>query len=334
MVSSDAAGFARPVLVVSRCLGFEACRFDGAMLGDAFIRSLDPFVEFRPVCPEADIGLGTPRDPIRLVEGKGSAVRLIQPASLRDLTQEMTEYSARWLGDLSAVDGFLLKSRSPSCAIRDAKVYAKPEPSPGRSTRPGLFAEAVLERFPHAAVEDEGRLTNLEIRHHFLTKLFTMAEFRTRVRPAPRPIRALVEFQSRHKYLLMSYHQTVQRELGRIVANHSGHRPADVVDAYAEALGRAFARAPRFTSNINVLQHAFGYVSPELESRERRYFEGLLERYRARSLPLSALLSALLAWVVRFDVEYLLEQSFFLPYPEPLLDLADSGKSTGIRHRI
>ena len=183
MVSSDPAAFARPVLVVSRCLGFEACRFDGAMLGDGLVTALQPFVEFRPVCPEADIGLGTPRDPIRLVESKQGGPKLIQPATMRDLTADMKDYSQRRLTELDDADGFLLKSRSPSCAVRDAKVYAKPEPSPGRSTQAGLFAEAVMEHFPHAAVEDEGRLTNLEIRHHFLTKLFTMAEFRTVVRP-------------------------------------------------------------------------------------------------------------------------------------------------------
>jgi uncharacterized protein YbbK (DUF523 family) len=82
--------FAKPQVVVSKCLGFAACRYDGAMISDDFVRRLAAHVTFRPVCPEMEIGLGCPRDPIRVVLA-GKELRLMQPATGRDVTEAMRQ---------------------------------------------------------------------------------------------------------------------------------------------------------------------------------------------------------------------------------------------------
>jgi uncharacterized protein YbgA (DUF1722 family)/uncharacterized protein YbbK (DUF523 family) len=319
------AAVTKPVVVVSQCLGFAAVRYNGAMLQDDFVRALTDHVRFVQVCPEVGIGLGVPRDPIRLV-ASGADQRLVQPASGRDLTGEMQKYSKDFLGSLGPVDGFILKSRSPSCGIKDVKVHATADGPATVGKSSGLFAAAVFERFPAAAIEDDGRLTNANLRHHFLVRVFASARLREVMEGGG--LANLVRFHTQHKLQLMAYSQSGLKALGRIVANAESLPAPEVLSRYSERFGQVVAMPARPSSNRNVLLHAFGYVSDRLGARERQHFLKLLEDYRAMRLPLSALLSLVQSWIVRFDELYLADQTFFEPYPRPLLNLTDSGSGT------
>jgi uncharacterized protein YbgA (DUF1722 family)/uncharacterized protein YbbK (DUF523 family) len=317
----------RPRVVVSRCLGFAACRYNGEVLEEPFVDRLSPFVEYVTVCPEVEIGLGTPRDPIRLVT-RGKIRSLVQPATGLDVTAEMRRFSAGFLEQVEAIDGFILKSRSPSCGLRDARHY----PSAGRSAAlgrtAGLFGEAVLGRFPHLAVEDEARLLNLEIREHFLTRLFATARWRElRRRPS---MAKLVAFHAAHKLLFMACGEKSMRRLGPIVANPDRLKPAEVFERYEEAFRQVFAGPPGRGPMTNVMMHAFGYFSERLTSRERAHFLKTLERYRRGLAPVNAPLVLLRSWIERFGQEYLERQVFFDPFPEDLARLSDSGRGREI----
>ena len=112
----------KPRVVISRCIEFEACRYNGAKIKSEFVLRLMPYVEFFPVCMEADMGLGVPRDPVRIVRVEGED-RLLQPGTGRDVTETALRFSREHLANLRDVDGFLLKNRSPSCGIKDVRVY-------------------------------------------------------------------------------------------------------------------------------------------------------------------------------------------------------------------
>jgi uncharacterized protein YbgA (DUF1722 family)/uncharacterized protein YbbK (DUF523 family) len=314
----------KPIVVLSKCLELEACRYNGQKIRAPFVLQLMPFVETKPVCPEVEIGLGIPRDPIRLVTLEG-AQRLVQPTTERDVTQEMSEFSERYLGSLKDVDGFILKSRSPSCGIKDTKIYSGEGGTQPSERGPGMFGGAVLERFPRAAVEDEGRLTNFRIRHHFLTKLFALAALRG-VREAA-SMAALVEFHSEYKFVLMANHQAELKALGRIVANPDKRPFSEVIADYEEHLAHSLARPARPKSDLNVLMHALGYVSEGLRSGEKRHFLGLLDEYRDGRATLAAPLAVLQSWIVRFEEPYLARQRYLEPYPPELMDLRDSGRN-------
>ncbi len=314
--------FARPVVVTSKCLDLAACRYNGEVIPFDFIRRLAPHAKIAPVCPEEEIGLGTPREPIRLIASDGVHLRLVQPATGRRLTQEMRGFSRKYLGALPAADGFILKSRSPSCGLRDAKRFAETGRNLGKG--PGLFAEEVLQKFPGLALEDEARLTNLTLREHFLTKLFTLAAFR-KLREAP-TMAKLVRFQAENKLLLMAYHQSAMRLMGKVIANPEKAPPEKVAAAAGAHLYRALARPPRRPAQVNVLTHALGYFSQHLKAREKALFLGTLEQYREGKVPLSTPLGILRAWLARHENEYLSGQTYFEPFPEDLVDPADSGK--------
>jgi uncharacterized protein YbbK (DUF523 family) len=163
----------RPIVVISRCIDFDSCRYNGQVIRASLREKLEPLIDLRPICPELEIGLGVPRDPVDL-DRAGEEVRMVQPSTGRDLTAAMSSFSNRFLDSLQEVDGFILKSRSPSCGVRDARITT---PS-GEEAGPGLFAARVLERFPRAPVEDEARLLDDAVRSAFLEAVFALARER------------------------------------------------------------------------------------------------------------------------------------------------------------
>lgn len=315
--------FPKPIIVISKCLGFAHCRYNGEIIEAPFVHKLKEYVEFQPVCPEVEIGLGIPRKPIRIVVVDGKN-RLYQPATGEDMTEKMESFVRTFLDSLAEVDGFLLKNRSPSCGPGDVKIYPGFENVSRTFQGSGFFGGAILERFYGFPVEDEGRIRNFTIREHFLTRIFAFA--RLREVKASKTMRALVEFHTTHKLLLMGYNQTQMRILGKIVANHERAAFETVTARYEEHLKLALAKTPKCTSIINVLMHAFGGFSAVLSKDEKTFFLESLEEYRDERIPLSALLHVLRAWAIRYQNDYLLNQTFLKPYPEKLVEITDSGK--------
>lgn len=146
----------KPRVVVSRCLGFEACRWNGEIVDSAAIDRLRGRVEFVTVCPEQDIGLGVPRKPINLVTVNG-LVRVIQSETGRDLTGELSGFSEAFLDKLDEVDAFILKSGSPSCGYGTTKIHDMSEVSLGS----GVFASCVEKRYSKAIILDEEELEEI-----------------------------------------------------------------------------------------------------------------------------------------------------------------------------
>lgn len=320
--------FEKPRIVVSKCLGFEPCRWNGAMISFDFAKKMGPHVEFIKICPEAESGLGVPRDPVRVtgdsVENRG----MFQPATGLDVTAGMKKFCKSFFSGIKDIDGAILKGKSPSCGSYGVKIYSDREATKSNKMGSGFFAEKLTDKFPDAIIEDEGRLTNYSIREHFLVKVFTMSSFKSTKKIGT--IGALVRFQAENKYLFMSYSQNIMRKMGKIVANHDKKPAKQVFSEYEEELKRCLADPARYTSHINTLQHIYGYFKDKVTIEERRYFQNLLEEYRRGGLPLSVPVSILRSWVIRFDEEYLYFQSIFQPYPDDLVEITDSGKGRKI----
>ncbi len=314
----------RPTVAVSRCLGFAACRYNAQTIEDDFVRKLGPHVDFHPVCPEVEIGLGVPRFPVRLV-GREDSIRMVQPATGNDVTGDMDGFSEKFFSGLGEVDGFILKNRSPSCGPGDVKLYHHADRPDTAGKTSGLFAARVMERFPGAALEDEGRLKNFKLREHFLTRLYALRRLREVIETGKSG--DLVAYQASHKFLLMAYSQKHLRVLGRIVANHEKLPFPEQTCRYRETLEEALSRVPRRTSLINVLQHMGGYFSKQSSKREKQFFADTLDLYRDGRIPFSSAAAVVKTWALREENEYLLGQVILAPYPPELIELSDSGRS-------
>lgn len=315
--------FPRPRIVISKCLTFDNCRYNGEVIPDTFVDKIKPYVEFIPICPEVEIGLGTPREPIRIVD-VGGKNELYQPATGKFFTDKMYSFTERYLKSLKNIDGFILKNRSPSCGPGDVKIFKGFEKSAMATRGNGLFADEAIRQFPNAAIEDEGRLKNHQLREHFLIKLYTFTRFRL-IRSSIK-MGELVDFHSRHKLLLLAYNQSQYRICGRIVANLDHIDTGHVFDEYEKGLIRIFKKIPRYTSIINTLQHALGWISDGLSKKEKSFFLNSIEEYRDERIPLSVILQLIYAAAIRFNNTYLLNQVFLNPYPRELMDITDSGK--------
>lgn len=307
------ASFYRPRIVISACLEFEACRYNGQMIKDPFVQKLKDYVDFLPVCPEMALGLGVPRDPIHIQEDKGVPI-LCQKKTGIDLTKAMEAFARNFLASLEEVDGFLLKGRSPSCGYRDVKLYRKGIPG-GKGH--GFFTRAVLETFPHTPLESEGRLKNGRIRDHFLTAIFTLASFRHQKMG---PIRSLVQFQGENKLLFLGYNEELMRIMGRLVASHDGGSPHAIWEKYELHLKKLLKNPPGYRVMINVLMHAMGYFSTKITREEKAFLLNTFEQYRRGAVPLSVPLHLLKGLSTRFQEEYLLSQTFFSPYPQAFME--------------
>ena len=145
--------FVRPEVVVSRCLGFESCRYNAQTVPSKFVSTRGNFVNYTTVCPEVEIGLGVPRSPIRLID-MGGAIRLIQPSTGLDVTEKMNTYTSSFLSSLKNVDGFILKALSPSCGIKDVKVYPGVGKVMATGKDSGIFGGEVVTRFGHLPVDE------------------------------------------------------------------------------------------------------------------------------------------------------------------------------------
>ena len=313
----------KPIVVLSNCLEYKACRYNGELIPNSFVKQLEPFVIYKPVCPEVEIGMGVPRDPIKIVL-KNDKESLMQPSSGKDFSKPMSNFAKNYNASIEEVDGFILKSRSPSCGIKDVKLSDSMEKGPKIGNTTGFFAREVLNRFDGLAIEDEGRLTNYRIREHFLTKLYMLAEFRKLKKK--KTIQALINYHTINKYILMSYNQTKMRELGKVIGSYDKSNIDQIYESYERTLKTALKNPTRKSSNINMFMHVFGYFSKNLNSKEKSFFLESLQKYRNDKLPVSSIITLLRSWVIKYEQEYLMEQTFFSPYPEELMNITDSGK--------
>ncbi|MFW6025235.1 MAG: YbgA family protein [Candidatus Woesearchaeota archaeon] len=315
--------FVKAKLVISRCLGFDNCRYNGQILKNDFIESLKNYTKIITVCPERDIGLEVPRNSLRLVV-EDENLKIIDKKANKDYSSEMKNYSKKFLKTLNNVDGFILKNRSPSCAINDGKIYNAKNGSPFK-TDSGFFTNELKKEFPYMIMEDEGRLTNLKIREDFLSKIFLKADFNNI--KSSLDIKELIDFHSRNKYLLLTFDENNMRKLGKIVANHNKDNVKKIFNNYEIHLNKALANESSYTKNINVLMHTLGYFKDKLSSEEKSFFLDQLEKYRENKVHLKVPLNIIKSWIIKYNEKYLKRQRFFNPYPEELMDLKDSAKN-------
>lgn len=313
-------------LGVSACLLGEKVRFDGGHKRDAFLSdTLGPFVEWVPVCPEVEIGLGIPRDTLRLV-GEEAAPRLVVQKTGEDLTARLRRYAEERTEALAGLGlhGYVLKRASPSCGLSRVRVHR----DGGRAAAGGrgLFAATLVSRLPMLPVEEEGRLTEAAIRENFIERVFAAARWQAFLARSPRP-RDLVAFHAAHKLALLAHSPAHYARLGRLVAG-AGERPHDGQAAArrrprAAAYGQLFmeALAVRATRarHVNVLQHLAGFFKRQLAAGERAELAEVIEEYRRGLLPLIVPVTLVRHHVRRLEVAYLADQVYLSPHPKELM---------------
>lgn len=306
----------KPKIVVSECLYGTKCRYDGQGYNDKVIQSLKDYVDIQTVCPELAIGLSIPREPIRIEMNKeNEEYRLIDYNSKNDYTNQMTEFSEEFINGLDDIDGFILKSRSPTCGLKDAKVYYRGNKCSIRSNENGFFSQKIIDKYDYLPIENEGRLKNYNIRDNFFTRIFFINNLKNN--------KNIIEFHKNNLLLLKSYDEESTNEVSDIL---NENRMEDQVHQYKEKVLNIVSNQRKKENKLSIIIKVFEKYKNMLNEEEINMFNGLIESYENQRITFSTLEVVIKMYATRFKDKDILNQTFFYPYPENLINVTDSGK--------
>lgn len=309
-------------LGVSGCMLGASIRYDGGHARDPFVTNgLGPWVEWVSVCPEVEVGMGVPRPTIRLIdreaEDGSKAERLVAPSTGVDHTDAMNELVRERARGLGEIDGFVFKKGSPTCGLHRVKVYHENGHGAHKRGR-GLFAAAMVERWPWMPVEEDGRLNDPRLRENFIERVFSRNRWRAFVaRGLER--KGLVDFHTAHKLILRAHDEGGYQRLGRLVASFGSVPDGEVFCEYEGEFHRTMAVMASRGRHVNVLQHAAGYLKELFGPREKREVRTAIEDYGSGLLPLIVPVTLLRMAILHHNVEYLMGQLYFDPHPKELM---------------
>ena len=337
---------------ISSCLLGDQVRFDGGHKRDTFLTEvLAPYVEWVRVCPEVEIGLGIPRETLRLVNVGGDA-RMITTRTGIDHTDTMRAYARRRTAELASAGlrGYVLKKDSPSCGMERVKVYDGSAPT---RTGVGTYAEILKETFPALPIEEEGRLADAVLRENFIERVFAYDRLRA-LFDAAWTQQALIAFHTAHKLALLAHSTTAYQALGRLVAGlPGGFAPPDpparslartsgpaplawltrcrsfaggtapsrveLQRQYESSFMSALARPSTTKRHTNVLQHMAGHLKDKIDDRSKQELVSCIDEYRRGLVPLVVPLTLLRHHVRAHDIDYLAGQTYLEPHPRELM---------------
>ncbi|MBD3225139.1 MAG: DUF1722 domain-containing protein [Caldithrix sp.] len=303
---------------ISTCLLGMAVRFDGGHKHDSYLtQTLGRYFDWVSVCPEVDMGMSIPRENIRLV-GEVDDPRLKAPKSGTDYTDQMKNWTKAKLHEFENMDlhGYILKKDSPSCGMERVRVYD--ENNVPKRQGIGVFARALLDKFPLLPIEEEGRLKDARLRENFIERIFAHYRLQELLRSNPSN-GDIVEFHTRHKLTLMAHHQKTYNELGRMTANIKDYDRYTFFNQYNAKFMAALKRKATIRTHTNVLHHIMGFFKKHISTEERQELLDLIEQYREGLLPLIAPIILIKHFLYKLDIDWLDKQVYLNPYPSELM---------------
>ncbi len=298
----------RPRIGVSSCLLGEQVRFNGGHSRCRFLTDeLGPHVDWVPCCPEMAIGLGSPRETLRLTTGG----RLVNRAGTADHTA-----AAAAVPLPPGLDGYVLKSRSPTCGMHGIARYGEAgQPADHRGR--GVFAQRLMAAFPLLPVEEDGRLHDDLLREAFTERVFAAARLRDLLSGPWRP-RDLIAFHARHKLQLLAHDPGRYLLAGQVVAAAGRRPPAQTAAAYRDLFCAAMAAKPTRGRHANALQHALSHAGKGLDRARREDLLTHIEAYRRGQAPLSVPVALLAHHASNGTPPWLAGQTYLQPCPAEL----------------
>jgi len=304
---------------ISSCLLGDEVRFDGGHKRDAFLTgTLAPFVEWVRVCPEVEVGMGVPRETLRLIKVDGDT-RMITTRTAVDYTDRMRAYAARRTRQLESMDlrGYVLKKDSPSCGMERVKVYEPNGTAPVRAGV-GTYAAVLKDRFPALPIEEEGRLQDPVLRENFIERIFAYDRLRA-LFDGRWTLGTLIAFHTAHKMALLAHSTTAYQELGRLVASAKALARPDLRRGYEDLFMRTLARPATAARHTNVLMHMAGHLKKILDPGSKQELAACIDDYRRELVPLVVPLTLVRHHVRAHGIAYLAGQTYLEPHPRELM---------------
>jgi uncharacterized protein YbgA (DUF1722 family)/uncharacterized protein YbbK (DUF523 family) len=300
---------------ISACLLGDQVRYDGGHKRLPFAsEELSRHFDFVKICPEQAIGMGVPRPTIRLV-GDAENPRLLGSTDTSlDVTEKMTVFARDTAASLDYISGYILCAKSPSCGMERVPVYSEEGTGLGK-IGVGLFAKQLMDAQPLLPVEENGRLNDVHLRENFVLRVVAYSRWQAMMAEGLSAKR-LQDFHRRHKFLLLAHNQPLYRELGPIVAESGDLN--DMADRYIQKFMQAIRQPATIKNHTNTLMHIQGFFKDHLDSTDKAQLSDVIKEYAAGMLPLLVPLEMLSMFLKKYQVDYLLDQYYFSPYPRDL----------------
>lgn len=307
----------KPKLGISACLMGVEVRFNGGHKESHLCtRALNEYFDFIPLCPEVAIGMGVPREPIRLVGDPERPEAVGTVNSELNVTRQLAEYGARMANEVGDICGYIFMQKSPSCGLERVKVYREngaPVDGGGR----GIYARAFCERHPNLPVEEDGRLNDAVLRENFVTRVFAYAAWQDLLK-AGVTRRALIEFHSRYKYQLMANDPVQYKVLGNLLGSMGRSDPNEIAPRYFSELMAALKKCATRRTHTNALQHLSGYLKQTISAEDKQEIQELIGQYHQGIVPLIVPLTLLKHHFRQHPDPYVALQVYMQPHPENL----------------
>ncbi len=307
----------KPKLGISACLMGVEVRFNGGHKESHLCtRALNEYFDFIPLCPEVAIGMGVPREPIRLVGDPEAPQAVGTVNSELNVTDALAEYGAHMAAEVGDICGYIFMQKSPSCGLERVKVYREngaPVDGGGR----GIYARAFCERHPDLPVEEDGRLNDAVLRENFVTRVFAYAAWQQLLK-GEITRRSLTEFHSRYKYQLMANNPVQYKVLGNMLGSMGRSDPNEVAPRYFTALMAALKKCATRSTHTNVLQHLSGYLKQTISAQDKQEIQQLISQYHQGIVPLIVPLTLLKHHFRQHPDPYVALQVYMQPHPENL----------------
>jgi len=302
---------------VSGCLLGEEVRYDGGHKRNIYItETLSLYFDFKPICPEAAIGMGIPRPPIQLMESESG----IQAVGVEDpnlnVTNKLREFAQLMADSLASVSGYILKKDSPSCGMVGVRVFNRKDMSE-KSGR-GIFADTLIKVLPNLPVEEEGRLLDPVLRENFIERVFIYFRWQQLIKSGL-TAQKLIEFHTQHKFNLLAHDESIYRQLGRLVAEVDDNNLQALANNYLDMLMTGLKKPASRKQHTNVLMHIMGFFKNQLSAEDKQEMLDLLDGYRLGQQPLIVPITMLKHHLRRFPHPYIEQQYYMYPYPEELM---------------
>lgn len=313
----QSARASQPQVGIGACLVGQPVRYNGeSKRKNAYIDALGEHLALNAFCPEVAIGLGVPRETVRLV-GDIGAVKLVDSATQTiEYTVDMQNYAATVFTNNAEMAGYILVKGSPSCGFERVKRYNE-RGNPLGSDAMGVFADALRRLDPLLPMEEDGRLNDHRLRENFINRVYTYHEWK-KLRAEGISLHRLTAFWSSHKYLVMAHHVPSYQAIGRLLANADGEYIDELAETFIRLLMESLQKMATRKSHSNVLEHLRGYLKKHLNGDDKAELGRLIEQYRVGMVPLIVPLTMLRHHFRLHRNPYIERQSFLAPYPEQL----------------
>ncbi len=306
-----------PKVGIGGCLLGQPVRYTGGHK-----KSSEPLQQMQQVmdlvgfCPEVAIGLGVPRDPIRLVASADEIKAMDSDKQQQNYTQPLQNYAGAVLDKHPDLAGYILVKGSPSCGYERVKLYNEQGTNlPSRGV--GIYAQQLMHNDPLLPVEEDGRLHDTALRENFIRRIYAYHDWK-KLAQAKITHRQLIDYYSRYKYLVMAHQVAAYKAIGQLLAQPNRENPQQQAQQLITLLMTALKHKANRKGYSNALFHVKGYLKHNLNSGERVSLDDVIEQYRTGVVPLVVPITLLKHYFTIYPNEYIAQQVLLLSYPDVL----------------